>query len=510
MRGGLFKKNINILVFHFLQKSIQQRFLILYRNSIIFSKFKQRLIEMRTVEEILLRNFPFAPSSDQANACRLLGRWLDNRKDARTVFLLKGYAGTGKTTLLSVLIQSIKTLGDNTTLMAPTGRAAKVLASYSDKKAFTIHKSIYTHSLNQSGQVTFKRKTNTRSKTIFIVDESSMIPDSIMEGRDILLDLIEYVFEKPGNKLLLVGDTAQLPPVHQQISSALDEDKLQYHYHTDVVQTELKQVIRQQAGSGILHNATLIRQEIEGNIYWPKLDTSNFSDIYKMSSKRMEDGLRYVYDKFGIEETIILCLSNKSAFQYNKYIRNHILSQDGEIEAGDRLIVVKNNYTVLNSTDPAGFVANGDILEVQKIRSFEKEHDFQFANVTVKMIDYPKQHVFDTKIILNTLYSPEASLSQEESKRLYQSVMLSYKDVKTGYKKLLSVKEDPYFNALQVKFAYALTCHKSQGGQWDAVFVEHGFLRDDREQKELLRWVYTAITRAKKELYLIDFDKNFF
>ncbi|HEY8401804.1 MAG TPA: AAA family ATPase [Cytophagaceae bacterium] len=463
------------------------------------------------VSSLLQSVFPFEPTYGQQQLFRLLDKFLVPKEDQKEVLLLKGYAGTGKTTIISSLVNVLSKFGYNYVLMAPTGRAAKVMSEYSGKKAHTIHKIIYTQKKDMGLSFSFTRRKNLLSKTIFIVDEASMISDDPDVGeRGVLSDMMAYVFEKTSNKLLIVGDPAQLPPVKYEISHALDGEYLRFKYDLALTEYELTEVVRQQAASGILYNATELRKNINDNLTDIHFVTRGFKDVYKIGGEKLEDGLRYAYKKFGIENSIIVCRSNKNATLYNQYIRRTINFSEDEINAGDLVMIVKNNYTTLPEDSSAGFLANGDFAEVLKIRRYEEMHGFRFVTAEMRLTDDPDNTQFEAKIFLDTLHSYTPSLSGEEYKKLYESVALDYADITSKRDRMEAIRKDPYLNALQVKFAYALTCHKSQGGQWDAVFVDQGYLQDEAINREYLRWLYTAFTRATKELYLVNFNPSFF
>jgi exodeoxyribonuclease-5 len=431
----------------------------------------------------------------------------------KTAFILRGYAGTGKTLMVSSLVKIASKIGYKVALLAPTGRAAKVLGGYAKKRASTIHRKIYQQIDTKGGNFVFKRVKNSSTNTIYIVDEASMISDNAVFGSKSLLDdLISYVFENidAENKLLLVGDVAQLPPVGETLSVALDKDYMAHKYGLEITFQEFTQVMRQEQNSGILYNATLIRDCIRKQEVTLSMRTKGYKDFYKMTSERLEDGLRYAYDKFGIEDTIVVCRSNKSANNFNQYIRRTIRFAESEIEAGDYLMIVKNNYFVLADNGQEGFLANGDFVEILKIRNEEEEYGLRFATMELRLIDYPDAPSFEAKVILNTLYTEHPSMPAEEYDKLYKNISESYAYITQQRKRQEALKNDPYLNALQVKFAYAITCHKSQGGQWKAVFVEQGFMTEEMVNTEFLRWLYTAITRAEKELFLVNFRDNFF
>jgi ATP-dependent exoDNAse (exonuclease V) alpha subunit len=466
---------------------------------------------MRTPSEFLQQYFPFEPTPGQKALFKDLDEFILGKAE-RSTFLLRGYAGTGKTTVVSSIIKMAPKFGYNTQMMAPTGRAAKVMSTYAGRKAFTIHKGIYRQiSDPTTGSVRFRRDRNYLKKTIFIIDEASMISDE-RDGGDfgLLQDLINYVFEDESNRLLLVGDAAQLPPVKQTRSPALDMDFMARQYNLHVRERELTEVVRQEEASGILFNATELRKLLKNNQLDVKFRTKGYRDTFKMTGEKLEDGLHYSYNKWGMENTIIIVRSNKQATLYNKFIRQQILFRENEIEAGDLLMIVRNNYTCLGEDSAAGFLANGDFVEVLRVGNFEEMHGFRFATLRLRLTDYPEQEPFESKVFLDTLHSFTPALSAEENEKLYEAVSLDYEDVSPRTDRLKQIKVDPYLNALQVKFAYTLTCHKSQGGQWSAVFVDQGFLKDDMLNQEYLRWLYTGITRATEELFLMNFDEKFY
>ncbi len=463
--------------------------------------------------QIIASNFPFEPTNGQKKFFGLLDAFLFSPPEQeRTAFMLKGYAGTGKTTLVGSLVKTLPYFKYKAVLLAPTGRAAKVMANYADRKAFTIHKCIYRRTADPiAGRLQFVRQRNYYTRTVFIVDEASMLADDPGMGKNgLLADLLDYVFEHPSNKLMLVGDTAQLPPVKQDFSHGLDADYLSSQFNLSITETELTEVTRQGLESGILYNATLLRDQLSEQKFKIQFQTKRFKDFYRMTGEKLEEGLHYAYNKYGTENTIVVCRSNKMAVQYNQHIRSRILFYEDEIVAGDYLMIVRNNYFVLPEDSQAGFLANGDFVEVLKIKNFEEIHGFRFVTLVLQLIDYPDQDEFEAKVILNTLYSAAPSLTEEESKQLFDSVMEDYKDVVTKKERNEAIRNDLYLNALQVKFAYALTCHKSQGGQWDAVFVDQGFLKPEMLNREFIRWAYTGITRAKSELFLMNFNEMFF
>jgi len=464
---------------------------------------------------LLQNNFPHLPTIKQDIFFQKIADFILNAT-SDDIFVLKGYAGTGKTTIISTVIHNLQEINMKAVLLAPTGRAAKVIGNYSGKPAHTIHKRIYFPKKNKTGGVSFTLQQNKFKNTIFIVDEASMISDTnhdskLYENGSLLDDLFFYVAAGKNCKLLLIGDTAQLPPVNMSVSPALNIDSLSLHYQKNVQHIELDEVMRQSEFSGILYNATELRALLHSqfiNTFQFKL--IGFKDIIRLQDGYdIQDAIHQAYDNYGIEDTVFIVRSNKRANQYNQQIRASILSKENEIATGDYLMVVKNNYFWLKEESEAGFIANGDIVEVLEIRRIEELYGFKFATVKVRMVDYPNQIPFETVVMLDTLISESASLTYEESNRLYQEVLLDYEEERQQYKKLQKVKENSYFNALQVKFSYAITCHKSQGGQWKTVFVEQPYLPDGIDV-DYVRWLYTAITRAEEKLYLIGFKDEFF
>jgi ATP-dependent exoDNAse (exonuclease V) alpha subunit len=464
---------------------------------------------------VLKQQFPFVPTLKQSILLQQLSEFLFN-KSPNCIFLLKGYAGTGKTTIVGIVVSNLWKAKMSAVLMAPTGRAAKVISNYSGKEAFTIHKKIYFPKSEKGGGIKFVLQPNKHKNTIFIVDEASMIPDTpgeskFFENGSLLDDLIQYVYSGHECKLILIGDTAQLPPVKLDLSPALDENVLGLNYSKEVFKMELDEVMRQEQGSGILANATVLRKSLSNSFFDTfKFDLSDFKDIVRLvDGNEIMDAINDAYSALGNEETTIIVRSNKRANQYNQQIRDRILFNETELSSGDYLMVVKNNYFWVKPTSEAGFIANGDIMEVLEIFRMEELYGFRFAEVKVRMVDYPKMAPFETVLLLDTIESESPSLSYEDSNRLYQEVMKDFENETSNYKKFLKVKNSKHFNALQVKFSYAITCHKSQGGQWNTVFVEQPYLPKGID-KDYLRWLYTAVTRAKEKLYLIGFKDEFF
>lgn len=463
----------------------------------------------------LSQKFPYAPTAKQDIFLQKAAQFIiNNSKDE--LFVLKGYAGTGKTTIVSTIVNHLAEVNKKYVLLAPTGRAAKVIAGYSGKPAFTIHKRIYFPKKGSGGAMGFTLQPNKFKDTIFIVDEASMISDTAQESKmyengSLLDDLVSYVYAGHNCKMILIGDTAQLPPVNSELSPALDVDALSQHYFKDVQHIELDEVMRQEENSGILYNATELRELLKSAFFDAfKFRLRGFKDIVRLvDGYDIQDAIIQAYGNYSIEDTAFIVRSNKRANQYNQQIRTRILSRESELSAGDYLMVVKNNYFWLDEKSEAGFIANGDIIEVLEIFRIEELYTFKFARVKVRMVDYPNQRPFDTVLLLDTVASEAPSLTYEESNRLYEEVMKDYEDETSQYRKFAKVKNNMHFNALQVKFSYAMTCHKAQGGQWNTVFVEQPWLPEGIT-KDYIRWLYTAVTRAKDKLYLIGFKDDYF
>mgnify|MGYP001215732729 FL=1 len=459
--------------------------------------------------ERLLKHFSHKPTKEQKAVLEDLSEFISTL-GSRSIFLLKGYAGTGKTTLISALVKSLPSVGKRSALLAPTGRAAKVLAKYSKRKASTLHKKIYWIRTSKNGNTFITLKENLHTNTIFIVDEASMIPEDLNDSlskRSLLEDLIKYVYEGIDCKLILIGDTAQLPPVHLDVSPALDEENLDKKYQKQIISKELKEVVRQEKNSLVLENATNLRKLIEvNNNSLPKIKLNN--DVIRISSgEELQENIEAAYAQSGVENTTIICRSNKRANQYNNRIRSEILWQEDIISSGDILMVVRNNYFWLDEKSEAGFLANGDIIEVTRVKEIIERYGFKFAKASIKLLDYPNENEVETILLLDTISSESPSLKYEEYKKLYKEVGLDYKGQKDINKK---IKENEFFNAIQIKFGYSITCHKAQGGQWKEVFIDIGYFKKEMLDKNYLRWLYTAFTRSTEKLYLIGFNSDFY
>ncbi len=464
---------------------------------------------------VLTEKLTFPPTNSQAQLIDLMASYICSDEQDE-IMLIKGYAGTGKTTMINTLTQVLDSLKIRSVLMAPTGRAAKVMADYTGKAAFTIHKSIYRQKSSSDGMGRFVLNKNLYKNTYFIVDEASMISNETMEnslfgsGR-VLDDLLEYVYSGINCKLILVGDTAQLPPVGLSVSPALEAYTLESGGFS-VREMELSDVVRQAEGSGILTNATDIRTIIASQDYpegFFNIELKSFDDISRISGADLIETISTCYDKYGLFETTVVTRSNKRANIFNKGIRGSILYKESEIERGDLLMVVKNNYFWADEDSGIDFIANGDIAEIVAINGYEELYGFRFANVSLRFLDYGDIEL-DCKIFLETLSLETASFGSDQNRKLFDAVSEDYIDVRNKRQRWKKIKENPYFNALQVKYAYALTCHKAQGGQWKAVFIDHGYLTEDMLDTEYYRWLYTAFTRPTEKLFLVNFDKGFF
>lgn len=464
--------------------------------------------------------FPMQPTPQQSEALKQLFLFLSETTSKElSCFVLKGYAGTGKTTIISTLVKALPALRMNTVLLAPTGRAAKVITSYSQKVAFTIHKKIYRKKVAGTPDLDFELADNMHKNALFIVDEASMISNErISYSKNSLLeDLVKYVLNGENCRLLLVGDVAQLPPVGLVESPALAPAILAANFDLNVFHYELTDVVRQQKESGILYNATKIREQIRFDdhqkdvLKYPRITIKGYPDIFKMTGERLEEGLNYAYQKYGMENTLVICRSNKNANLYNQHIRNRVLYREEELTGGDFIMVVRNNYFWSNQEEKGqAFIANGDMAKVIRVRNVHEQHGFRFADVSLQFIDGTEEEPLNCRVLIDTLHVDAPNLPYEEQTKLYHAIQEDYQHIISKKERLEAIKTDPYYNALQIKFAMAVTCHKAQGGQWDAVFVDQGYLTDELLNTEFLRWLYTACTRATKELFLLNFNPKFF
>ncbi len=455
----------------------------------------------------------FETTVDQKKIIEMLANFVCDASSS-SIFILNGYAGTGKTTVIAALVATLKEVGIKTILMAPTGRAANVLARHAGQEAFTIHKKIYREKSSAEFDSKFSLNFNAEKDAIFIVDEASMLSESSGDGAmfgsgSLLDDLVSFVRSGKRCRLILVGDNAQLPPVGADFSPALDE--ITMSNFGDVVYGTMDTVVRQQSQSGVLFNATMVRCMLENNILEIPIFDMAYDDVEAVEGGEFTEKLQECYDKYGREETIVITRSNKRANRYNEGIRRFSLGAEEQIESGDMLMVVRNNYhyTEREKECPMSFIANGDIAELRRLRRFEDLYGFHFAEATLSFGDY-EGYELTCKILLDTLSSEAPSLPYEDNKRLFFEIEKDYPEITARSKRYRTIRESEHYNALQVKFAYAVTCHKAQGGQWRAVFIDRCLFGDETMSRDMLRWLYTAMTRCTDKLYFVNFDERFF
>jgi exodeoxyribonuclease-5 len=453
----------------------------------------------------LEQGLPFEPTNGQSEAIYALSRFLDSKKE-KCCFLLKGYAGTGKTSLMKSMVEFLESESVPYKCLAPTGRAAKVLSSYTGRRAFTIHKHIYKRVLDtNTGKSIFMMNPNRRKGMVFIVDEASMIADgSSLLGNDLLEDLLEHVYAAPGCRLLLIGDEAQLPPVHLDRSPAMDADLLAERYDLVIAERHLTEVVRQATDSGILEYATEIRKRIEEetpsvqSIPIPAAD-----DISYLSPIDLPDLLQSCYDKYGLEGVKVICRSNKDANSFNHQIRNRVFYHDEKLSAGEMLMVVRNNYLWMGEGVDVPFIANGEMAELMYMSNNQDLYEGEFADAGLRFVDQEGEPVIDCKLMIEVLDATGPSISEERSKFIYHAVREDLSHEYSGSELRSAMRKDPYYNALQVKYGYAVTCHKAQGGQWPVVIIYGGYLTEEMIDRGYWRWLYTAVTRATTQLYII-------
>ncbi len=464
------------------------------------------------LERQIKENFPYQPTPEQEFALKSLSEFLLAPRN-EAVFLLRGYAGTGKTSLVAALVRTLDKLQQKSVLLAPTGRAAKVFSAYAQHPAFTIHKKIYRQQSFSNEMNNFSVNDNLTTHTLYVVDEASMISNEGLSGSmfgtgRLLDDLVQFVYSGQGCRLLLMGDTAQLPPVGEEQSPALFADILK-GYGLEVLEADLTQVVRQEQQSGILWNATRLRQLIaEESCYsLPKIRITGFADIKVLPGNELIDELSSCYDCDGPDETIVICRSNKRANIYNSGIRAQVLWREDELNTGDLLMVAKNNYFWTGKEKEMDFIANGETAVVRRMRRTREMYGFRFADVT---LSFPDRDDFELEVnlLLDTLHTDAPALPKADNDRLFYAVLEDYSDVSSKRERMKKMKADPYYNALQVKYAYAVTCHKAQGGQWKNVFLDQGYMTDDLLTPDYFRWLYTAFTRATGTLYLVNYPKE--
>ena len=457
-------------------------------------------------------NFPYKPTIEQENAIKKLSDFLFSTV-SEEIFLLKGYAGTGKTSLVGALVKTMDALQQKCVLLAPTGRAAKVFSHYAGHTAYTIHKKIYRQRSFSNELDNFSLDNNLHQHTLFLVDEASMIANDGLSGSmfgtgRLLDDLIQYVYSGQGCRLMLIGDTAQLPPVGEEESPALSADALK-GYGLKVYEGLLTEVVRQLSDSGILWNATELRRYIAEEDFFtlPPIRVEDFPDIKVIPGNELIEAITDSYDHVGMDEAIVVCRSNKRANIYNKGIRNTILYREEELEAGDLLMVAKNNYYWTEGCKEIDFIANGDIAVVRRVRREREMYGFRFADVVLRFPDYDDMEL-EVKLLLDTLHTDTPALPKEMNDKLFYSVLEDYADITIKRERMKKMKADPHYNALQVKYAYAVTCHKAQGGQWKRVFLDQGYMTEEMLSPDYFRWLYTAFTRATETLYLVNWPKE--
>lgn len=461
-----------------------------------------------SILQTLIHYFPHQPNEGQVQLFEKLAYFIQN-KHQDSCFILKGYAGTGKTTAVSALVATLKQIRKEVVLLAPTGRAAKVLNNYSGEKASTIHRKIYKKKTSVGLDTNFGLSYNPHKSTLFIVDEASMISDDRTEfNRNSLLeDLLNYVYNQQNNAIIFIGDTAQLPPIHTENSPALSAEYLS-RLTLDITEHELTEVVRQKKQSGILYNATKIREQIrKGSNEFPSLNTTLYKDVYRMGGDKIIEGLNYAYNKYDIKNTIVICRSNKSANIYNQHIRNQVLWRDEEITGGDLIMIVKNNYFWMPE-EKGGFIANGETAKIIRVKNIREMYGFRFADAQIEIQD-TEDVIIECKLLLDTLYEEGPSLSYQNQKRLYEEIIKDYEGIPRK-QQIQELKQNPYYNALQIKFAYAVTCHKAQGGQWDAVFIDQGYITEEMMTIDFLRWLYSSTTRCTSEVFYVNFSSSLY
>lgn len=461
---------------------------------------------------LILDRFGFDPTADQMNAMQCFGRFLASRNDM-PMMLMRGSAGTGKTSLVAAMVQTLVSLRQKVVLMAPTGRAAKVLSISSSLPASTIHRKIYRQKTMLGD---FNLNDNLHTDTLFVIDEASMISSFSMSetgfgSGNLLDDLVQYVYSGRNCRMLLIGDTAQLPPVGEDESPALISEIL-YGYGATLYECDLSEVLRQSSQSGILYNATAIRSLIqhEEATELPKLRFYGFSDIFALPGNELIDTLSSSYSKVGIDDTIVITRSNKNATMYNNGIRAQVLDREELLERGDQVMIVKNHTLPKpsgNDNSQPSFIANGDKAIVVRVRNFRELYGFHFADATLRFPDYDDFEL-DTIVLTDTLQSDAPALTQEQSTVLFKAIEEDYADIPRKADRMKAIREDAYFNALQIKYAYAVTCHKAQGGQWSHVYIDQGYMTDDMLTPDYIHWLYTAITRGRENVYMVNWSEK--
>ena len=461
----------------------------------------------------ILQTFGFTPTAEQEHALDVFSRFMTDRSD-QVVMILRGSAGTGKTSLAGAIVRAMAALQQKLILLAPTGRAAKVFSLNAGHAAYTIHRRIYRQK-SAADLSSFNLNDNLNRDTLFIIDEASMISnqgygDSAFGSGFLLDDLMQFVYNGQNCRMLLVGDKAQLPPVGEEESPALMADMFR-GYGMKVYECDLNQVLRQSEESGILWNATRIRGYEgtggRGDEILPKIRLNGFGDICVVSGDELVESLASSYSRVGLDETITITRSNKRANMYNQGIRNMVLDREDELCQGDQLMIVKNNYFWTEGSKEIPFLANGDIAVVRRVRNVHELYGFRFAEMTMQLPDYDDYELTAT-VLLDTLTTEAPALTREQQEQLFNAVMEDYADIPQKVERIKKIKVDRYYNALQIKFSYAVTCHKAQGGQWAHVYLDQGYMTDDMLTPDYIHWLYTAFTRATEKLFLVNWPKT--
>ena len=470
----------------------------------------------------ILQQFGFPPTQEQAHALEVFAEFLTDR-DPHAVMILRGSAGTGKTTLSGAIVRTLKEIRQKVMLLAPTGRAAKVFSLNSGSPAYTIHRRIYREKSFSGVEGQFNLNDNLYTDTLFMVDEASMIAKMGLGGMSfgsgcLLDDLVHFVYQGRNDRLLLIGDKAQLPPVGEEESPALHAAMLE-GYGLKVYECDLNEVLRQSEESGILYNATMIRQMITHDdiTQLPKIHFAGYSDIKPMPGAELIEALADSYHHVGLDDTIVVTRSNKRANIFNQGIRNMVLDREEELSQGDILMIVKNNYywmeeerksnNKLQSNEIPAFLANGDRAKVLKVRRRIDLYGFRFATLLLQFPDYDNYEL-EATVLLDTLTSEAPALTHEQQEQLFHQIEEDYQDIPLKTDRMKAIRQNQFFNALQVKFAYAVTCHKAQGGQWAHVYVDQGYMTDDMLNPDYIHWLYTAFTRATEMLYLVNWPET--
>ncbi|MGM0480034.1 MAG: ATP-dependent DNA helicase [Bacteroidota bacterium] len=464
--------------------------------------------------ETTVKNFPFNPTREQSDLLHALCAFYTSSQD-HPLFLLQGYAGTGKTTLLSAFVNALSAMRRKKVLLAPTGRAAKVFSNRSGHPAYTIHKKIYRKEKVAGGGIRLGLAPNLHTNTLFLIDEASMIgsyslkSDGTIQSRNLLEDVIEFVYNGKNCRLIFIGDRGQLPPVGADFSPALQQSYLENHFpRLNIRRFELSEVLRQAYDSAILENATALRSAPEHS--FPHIKLRQNSDLKRIDGSELEDVLDSSFSNYGDTNTIMITRSNKRANLFNEQVRARIFWYEEQVVANDLLMVVRNNYYWLGEDVSSNFIANGETIRVKRILGRTSLYGFDFVDARVELIDFPDYGEFEVKIMLDALSENQPSISRERMKELFFAIEEDYAFERNKKKRYERIMSDPYFNALQVKYAYAVTCHKSQGGQWDCVFIDQGYLTEEMLDQSYFRWLYTAFTRATEQLYLVNFHPAFF